>query len=110
MKANEEEHRGDDVMNRVTGGGHGRGVADEVAEHGCGEQCRSVCDAEGHEHYAEQARRHVLRDNVVVAEGLRHGTKEDLVEGRGGDGSVVHLGGRRRRTVDKSTRLQVSVQ
>ena len=32
----------------------------------------------------------VLRDDVVVAEGLRNGTKEDLVEGRGGDGSVVH--------------------
>ena len=45
----------------------------------------SVDDAEGHEQDAEQARRHVLRDDLV----LTKGTKQDLVEGgRRGDGSV----------------------
>ena len=51
-----------------------------------------------------------MRDDVVVAEGLRHGTKEDLVEGRGGDGRVVvhgrSLGGAGTRSITKSIRFQ----
>ena len=53
----------------------------------------------------------VLRDDLVVAEGLRHGTKEDLVEGRGGDGSVVHGQGWPRAAPATGRKVQqVSVQ
>ena len=84
-QAHEEEHRGDGVMDCIPGGGHGRRVTNEIAEHARGEQRRSVDDAEGHEQDAKQPGGHVLHNDLVFTKG----TKEDLVEGgRRGDGSV----------------------
>ena len=67
----------DPVRGRPTASGDRRSRASSGRLPGC-------ADSRG------RATSYVLRDDVVVAEGLRHGTKEDLVEGRGGDGSVVH--------------------
>ena len=65
------------VVRCIRGRGHASGVADEIAEHGRGEQRRSVDDAEGHEQDAKQSGGHVLHDDLV----LTKGTKQDLVEG-----------------------------